>query len=90
MKNRTIKFNLPIFEFQKFIFLFPGRNFFRNQFGMRRRFWPNDESQFLEKTSTPEPPKPEPEAPVEEEEEEEEEVEKDQMTAQEQVQHYLC
>ena len=57
---------------------------------MRRRFWPNDESQFLENTSTPEPPKPEPEAPVEEEEEEEEEVEKDQMTAQEQVQHYLC
>jgi hypothetical protein len=57
---------------------------------MRRRFWPNDESQFLENTSTPEPPKPEPETPAEEEEEEEEEVEKDQMTAQEQVQHYLC
>ena len=65
-------------------FSFSGRNFFRNQFGFRRRFLPP-----LNQPLQPEP-EPEPEPPKEpevqpEEDEEEEEEEKDQMTAQEQV-----
>ena len=69
----------------KLSFYVLGRNFFRNQFGMRRRFWTTDPPQSFEPSSTPEPSK-EPEV-VQEEEEEEEEEEKDQMTAQEQVPH---